>query len=381
MQKKMRLESLLVHAGADIDSATGAITPPIHLSTTFEHQPDGELLKDYIYIRTGNPTQTRLEHALAAIEGGEASLTFASGLAAGAAYLQSFPKGTHVLYHKDIYFGFSTTMESYLPKWGMESTAVDATDPGSVRSAIRENTKVIWVETPTNPLMQVIDIAELAQIAHEADAKLVVDNTFATPVLQRPIELKADVVVHSLTKYLGGHSDVQGGALVFREKDAIQKDTTRIRETLGGVLSPFNAWLILRGIRSLACRMERHCSNALAIARQLEDHPQVERVYYPGLASHPGFHIAKTQMDAFGGMLSLLVVGGFKQAVSVASRVKLFINATSLGGTESLIEHRASVEGPDSKTPQNLLRVSVGLESVDDLIEDLVQALDAWNCG
>lgn len=376
MPKKLKLESILVHAGAETDPTTGAVAPPLHLSTTFEHQPDGELLNDYIYIRNGNPTQTRLEQALAAIEGGSTALAFASGLAAGAVYFQSLAEGSHVLYHKDIYHGFLTTMKDYLHKWGVSASAVDATDPGSVRAGIRPNTAAIWLETPTNPRLQVLDIARLAQISHAADARLVVDNTFATPVLQRPIEKGADVVLHSMTKYLGGHSDIQGGALIFAESGRDAESASRIRTALGAVLSPFNAWLILRGIRSLACRMQRHSANALALARRLEQHPAVERVHYPGLTRHPGFEIARDQMDAFGGMLSFEVAGGYERAVGVASRVALFINATSLGGTESLIEHRASVEGPGSQTPGNLLRVSVGLESADDLIDDLIGALD-----
>lgn len=372
----MKLETILIHAGGERDSATGSVAPPIHLSTTFEHGPEAERLHGYMYIREGNPTQARLEAALAAIEGGEAALVFASGIAAGAAYLQALPAGSHVIFHKDIYYDFRTIAKEFLPRWGCEATIMDMTNLDQVRAAIRPNTRVLWAETPTNPLMQVLDIVALAQIAQQAGAGLIVDGTFATPVLQRPLELGAEVVLHAMTKYLGGHSDVQGGALVFRKRGAAIEAIRHIRHVLGAVLSPFNSWLVLRGLRSLACRMERHSASALAIARQLEQHPGVERVHYPGLPSHPGHDIAKRQMRAFGGMLSFQVRGGREQAIKVVSRVKLFTIATSLGGTESLIEHRASSEGPATTAPENLLRMSVGLEDPDDLIDDLRQALD-----
>jgi len=263
-----------------------------------------------------------------------------------------------------------------MPKWGSAAAILDMTNLAEVRAAIRPNTRLPWAETPTNPLMQILDLAALAQIAHQIDAELIVDGTFATPVLQNPLELGADVVLHSMTKYLGGHSDVQGGALVFRQSDAAVESILHIRKVLGAVLSPFNAWLVLRGLRSLACRMERHSANALQIARFLEQHSRVERVHYPGLPSHSGYEISQRQMRAFGGMLSFQVKGGRQQALHVVSRVKLFTVATSLGDTESLIEHRASSEGPSTTTPENLLRVSVGLEDPEDLINDLSQALE-----
>ncbi|HSS44162.1 MAG TPA: aminotransferase class I/II-fold pyridoxal phosphate-dependent enzyme [Thermoanaerobaculia bacterium] len=371
----MRLETIAVHAGGKPDPATGSISPPIHLSTTFEHGPAGEIPQGYMYIREGNPTQTRLEEALAAVEGGQAALAFSSGLAAGTAYLQAFSAGTHVIFPDDIYYGFRTIAQEFLPRWGMESTALDMSSLDAVRAAIRPATRLIWAETPSNPLMKVVDLAALAKIANGAGARLIVDGTFATPVLQRPLELGADAVLHATTKYLGGHSDVQGGALAVRKRDELFEQVRHTRHILGAVASPFNSWLVLRGLRSLACRVERHCSNALAIARALEKHASVEAVHYPGLTSHGGHEIAKRQMKTFGGMLSFRVKGGRERTVQVASRVKLFTNATSLGGTESLIEHRASSEGPGSTTPQNLLRVSVGLEHADDLIEDLAQAL------
>jgi len=339
----MKLDTILVHAGGEPDPATGAIAPPIHLSTTYEHTPEGEATHGHIYIRETNPTQERLETALSAVEDGETALVFASGMAAVAAYMQTLPSGSHVLRHTDVYTHTRVLGQDFLPKWGCEATHVDMTNLDTVGNAIRPNTKVLWMESPSNPGMDIIDIHAIAKIAHEAGAKLVVDSTFATPVMQRPLQLGADVVMHSMTKYLGGHS--------------------------------FNAWLILRGLRSLACRMERHAANALAVAKALEGHPNIEAVHYPGLPSHPGHEIATRQMDGYGGMLSFRVKGGREEALKAASRVKLFFNATSLGGVESLIEHRQSIEGPTSVTPANLIRVTVGLEAAEDLIEDLVQAL------
>ncbi len=371
----MRFETLTVHAGAAVDPATGAVAPPIHLSTTFEHGPAGERPHGWMYIREGSPTQARLEEALAAIEGGESALVFSSGVAAGAAYLQAFPAGAHVLFHEDIYYAIKTMAREYLPRWGMAASFVDMADLAAVRASLRPDTKLLWTETPSNPLLRVVDLRALAEIARGAGAAFLVDGTFASPALQRPLELGADAVLHSTTKYLGGHSDVHGGALVFRRRDGIAERAEHHRHILGGVASPFSSWLVLRGLRSLACRMERHASNALALAATLERHPGVAAVHYPGLPSHPGHEIARRQMSAFGGMLSVRVRGGRERALAAASRVRLFLNATSLGGTESLLEHRASVEGPGTTTPDDLLRVSVGLEHPDDLIEDFVQAL------
>jgi len=285
------------------------------------------------------------------------------------------PAGSHLVFPDDMYYGFRAIARDFLPRWGMTATELDMADLGAVRAAMRPETKLIWAETPSNPLMKVVDLAALAEIAHAGGARLAVDGTFATPALQRPLELGADAVMHATTKYLGGNSDVQGGALVFREKDDVSERAERIRYILGAVASPFNSWLVLRGLRTLACRMEKHSSNGLAIARALEAHPAVEAVHYPGLESHPGHAIARRQMSGFGGMLSFRVRGGRDAALKTASRVRLFVNATSLGGTESLLEHRASSEGPTSPTPQNLLRVSVGIENPDDLIADLRQAL------
>jgi cystathionine gamma-synthase len=371
---KMRLETIAVRAGAEIDPATGALAPPLHLSTTFEHGPASEALHGFLYVREKNPTQSRLEAALRELEGGTAALVFSSGMAAAAALLQTLTPGSHVIFSDDIYIDVRNLVRDFLPAWRIESTSLDLRDLHSLKGAVRPNTKFIWIETPSNPLMKVLDITAIAQLAHAAGAQLLVDNTFATPILQRPLLLGADVVLHSTTKYCGGHSDVLGGCLVVKSRELFDK-LFHVREILGAVASPFNSWLILRGLRSLPCRMERHSANAAAIAAALSQSPAVEAVLYPGLPSHPGHDIARRQMKNYGGMLSFAVRGARDQALRVASRVRLFVNATSLGGVESLIEHRASSEGKASNAPQNLLRLSVGLEHPDDLIEDLMQAM------
>lgn len=371
---KMRLETIAVHAGAEIDPVTGALVPPLHLSTTFEHGPAAEATHQFLYIREKNPTQSRLEAALRDLEGGTAALVLSSGMAAAAALLQTLAPGSHVVFSDDIYIDVRNLVRDFLPLWHIDSTTADLRDAPSLRNAIRPNTRLVWIETPSNPLMKVLDIAGIAEIAHKAGALLVVDNTFASPILQRPLTLGADVVLHSTTKYCGGHSDVQGGCLVVKDRELLDK-LFHVRDILGAVASPFNSWLILRGLRSLPCRMERHSANAAAVAAALSASPRVEAVYYPGLPSHPGHDVARRQMKHFGGMLSFLVRGGREDALRVASRVKLFVNATSLGGAESLIEHRASSEGKASNAPGNLLRLSIGLEHHDDLIEDLLQAL------
>jgi cystathionine gamma-synthase len=371
----MHFETKAIHAGAGVDEPTGSVAPPIHLSTTFERDPDGTTPRGYSYIREGNPTQTRLEETLAAIDSAEGALAFASGMAAGAALLQSLPPGSHVLLPDDSYYGFVALGRDYFPKWGMSADFVAMEDLDAVRRAIRPATNVIWSESPSNPLLKVVDLAALTEIARGQGALMVVDGTFATPALQRPIELGADVVLHSTTKYLGGHSDVQGGSLSFHRRDALFDAVAHTRHLTGGVASPFNSWLILRGIRTLAVRMRVHCANAMAVARFLESHERVEVVHYPGLPSHPRHEVAARQMSDFGGMLSFRVSGGREEALAVAARTHFFRRATSLGGVESLIEHRASSEGPTSTTPQNLLRVSIGLEHPDDLVEDLRAAL------
>lgn len=372
----LRPETVSVHIGNEPDPATGAVAPPIHLATTFRHGAAGERIAGYEYQRESNPTNDRLREALAALEGGAEAATFASGMAAMATLLECLPNGARVLIPDDCYTGLRMLCAEYLPERGIEAVMVDMSDLDAVRAACTQPTAMVWIETPSNPRMKISDIAELARIGHAAGAVVVADNTFATPLLQRPLALGADVVMHSTTKYFGGHSDVLGGALIFAERGALSAKVAHRLHITGPTLAPFSAWLILRGCRSLGARMAMHCANARAVAAFLAEQPQVERVNYPGLASHPGHAVATRQMRDFGGMLSIEVHGGREAALALASKVRLFTVATSLGGCESLIEHRASVEGPNPRSPQNLLRMSVGLEHVDDLIEDLRQALN-----
>jgi len=371
----MRPETLAVHAGAEPDAATGAVAPPIHLSTTFAHGPAAERIAGYEYQREGNPTQDRLETALAALEGGAAALAFASGMAAMTALLEALPNDSRILIPDDCYIGLRLLAQEFLSRRGIAAVTVDMGDLAAVRAACADGIALIWAETPSNPRLKVADIAALAQIAHAQGALLACDNTFATPVLQQPLVLGADVVMHSTTKYFGGHSDVLGGALVFARCDALHERVAHFRHVTGAIASPFGAWLTLRGCRSLPARMAWHCRNARAVAEFLASHPRVERVNWPGLPAHPQHAVAAKQMSDFGGMLSVEIRGGRDAALAVASKVKLFTNATSLGGCESLLEHRASVEGEHPLSPQNLLRLSVGLEHPDDLVADLAQAL------
>jgi cystathionine gamma-synthase len=370
-----RFETLSVHAGSDVDSATGAVTPPIHLSTTFERAPDTSFPSGFSYTRSGNPTRRSLEICLAALEGGADAAAFSSGQAATFAVFQSLGPGAHVVAPEDAYYGTPDLLLDHFGPWGLESTLVDMTDLDAVRGAMRPNTRLVWIETPSNPRMKVTDIAAVAAIARECGALVACDNTWATPLLQRPFALGADIVMHSTTKYLGGHSDILGGALVTRVADDLWTHVRKVQVAAGGVPSPFECWLVMRGVRSLAWRMRGHSFNALAIARYLSGHPGVELVHYPGLERDPGYAVASRQMAQPGGMLSFLVKGGRDEAVGLTNRLEVFTRATSLGGPESLIEHRASIEGPRTRAPENLLRVSVGLEHHEDLIEDLDQAL------
>ena len=355
----------------------GSIAPPIELSTTFEHGPAGEHLHGFEYIRTNNPNVSDLEARLAAIEGADGAVAFASGMAAGAALLSRLAPGSRVLFHNDLYFDFRRLAESVLPNWGLRCESVDLTDEAARSRAFGNGADLVWFETPSNPSIDVLDIATICREAKAAGAEVLVDGTFATPVVQRPLELGADYVLHSLTKYMGGHSDVQGGAVAYRGSASIADELTEKRRLTGGVLSPFNAWLISRGLQTLYCRMERHCANAQRVAEALVGKGEITRVRYPWLPDHPSYDIARLQMSSGGAMISIEVEGGKEAAIRVASGVKLFVNATSLGGVESLIEHRASVEGPASTTSPGLLRLSIGLENPDDLIEDLRSAVSA----
>jgi len=371
----MRLETIAVHAGAQVDGETGAVTPPIHMSTTFEHPADASQLSGFIYARYANPTQDRLETALAALDGGVRALAFASGMAAASALLQNLPAGSHVLMADDTYFAIRKLALTWFPRWGLHLSLADMTDPDAVRAALRPDTRCLWVETPSNPLIKLTSIAAIAEIARSACATLVVDATFATPFLLQPLSLGADVVLHSTTKYLAGHSDVTGGALIFANEDALCLAVLESRKLLGAIANPFASWLVLRGLRTLAPRIDWHQRNASAVADFLAAQPRVAKVHYPGLSSHPQHALTRTEMRGPGGMLSFEVAGSRADAIDVAAKLRLFVNATSLGGFESLVEHRQSIEGSGSTTPAQLLRLSVGLEHAEDLIADLAQAL------
>ncbi|MCS6828115.1 MAG: PLP-dependent transferase [Caldilinea sp.] len=375
MMAKMHIETLAIHGGHRSDPATGAVVSPLHLSTTFERAADGGYPSGYVYTRTANPNRNELETLLAALEGGAAAAAFASGLAAIHAIFQSLAPGDHVLFPDDAYFGAGRLLREVMAPWGLHYSLVDMADLDAVRAAVRPHTRLIWVETPSNPMLKITDIAAVAEIAHAAGARCAVDNTWPSPVGQQPLALGADLVMHATTKYLGGHSDLLGGAVIAKEVDEFF-ERLRVVQTIGGAApSPFDCWLLLRSIRTLPYRMRGHSANAQRVAEFLAEHPGVAAVHYPGLPTHPGHAIAKRQMKLFGGMLSIQVRGGAAEAMAVAGRVQLFTRATSLGGVESLIEHRASVEGPHTTTPANLLRLSVGLEHPDDLIADLAQAL------
>ena len=373
-------ETLAIHAGQEPDPATGAVVPPIYQVSTYKQDGVGGLRGGYEYSRSGNPTRAALEENLAALEGGRRGLAFASGMAAEDCLLRTLlTPGDHVVIPQDAYGGTFRLFAKVVARWGVEWSVADTSDPAAVRAALRPRTRVVWVETPSNPLLGVTDIAAVADVARTAGARLVVDNTFASPYLQQPLALGADVVVHSTTKYMGGHSDVVGGALVTAD-EALGEELAYHQNAMGAVAGPFDAWLVLRGIKTLAVRMDRHCANAARIAEFLASHPRVTEVRYPGLPSHPGHETAAKQMRAFGGMVSFRVAGGEQAAVEVCNRAELFTLGESLGGVESLIEHpgrmtHASAAGSALEVPADLVRLSVGIESVDDLLADLSAAL------
>ncbi|GEP48157.1 cystathionine gamma-synthase [Microbacterium saccharophilum] len=375
-------ESLVIHAGQEFDPATGAVIPPVHFSTTFAQDGIGGLRGGYEYGRSGNPTRTALQTQLAAIEGGAHGFSFSSGLAAEDVLLRAaLQPGDEVLLGSDVYGGTHRLIARVLGPWGVGLRVVDMSDLDAVRAALEESApKVLWVETPSNPLLRITDIAGLAAIGHEAGALVVVDNTFATPALQQPLALGADVVVHSTTKYLGGHSDVVGGGLVLND-DALAEMIGFLQFAAGAVSGPLDAWLTTRGIKTLAVRMQRHSENAAAVAAFLEGSDRVARVYYPGLASHPGHELAARQMSGFGGIVSVALESG-TAARRFAESTRLFQLAESLGGVESLVNYpdamtHASVRGTEAAVPVEVVRLSVGIESVDDLLADVEQALGA----
>jgi cystathionine gamma-synthase len=373
-------ETLAIHAGQASDPRTGAVVPPIYQVSTFHQDAVGAPREGWEYSRSGNPTRAALEECLAALERGRRGLAFASGLAAEDCVVRTIcSPGDHIVFPNDAYGGTFRLISQVFSRWDVEHTAVALADLDAVRAAIQPNTKLVWCETPSNPLLGIADIGALAGMAHDAGALLVVDNTFASPYLQQPLAHGADVVVHSTTKYLGGHSDVVGGAIVSADAQLGERLAFQ-QNSVGSIAGPFDAWLVLRGAKTLAVRMERHCSNAVRVAAFLEAHPRVATVRYPGLASHPGHAIAARQMRAFGGMISFEIDGGEEAAIDVCNRARLFTLAESLGGVESLIEHpgrmtHVSVAGSALEVPANLVRLSVGIEDVDDLLADLEQAL------
>jgi len=377
--RKFSPRTLAVQAGHFVDPATGAVTPPIHPATTYARDEAYEPKYASTYSRDGNPTYEQVEAVAAALDGGAGALVFASGMAAVTTFFETVPTGAHVAAPRIMYHGAQDWLRRLAETREIGLTLFDAADPAALAQAVRPGeTAVVWIESPVNPTWDVIDVARAADVAHEAGAVLAVDATVATPVHMRPIELGADMVFHSATKYLNGHSDVMAGLLVTREADARWTEIRRLRTLMGGICGPFESWLLLRGMRTLHLRVERASENAMALAEHFRDHPKLDALLYPGLADHPGHETAKRQMTGgFGAMLSILVSGGAEEARRVATGTRLFIPATSLGGVESLIEHRASVEGPMSAVPKNLLRISVGIEAVEDLIADLDQALEA----
>lgn len=371
----MRLETKAIHSGLDVLKESKAIVPPLTSSTIFELDEEGYQSGDLNYTRDQNPNRAQLENLLADLEEGEDCAAFSSGVAATAAVFQALRPGDHVLIPDDVYHGTRKLIKELLEPWGLEADHINMTAPENVAGAIRDNTRLIWVETPSNPMFLISDIEKIANIAKEKDILVCVDNTWPSPVNQLPLTLGADLVVHSTTKYFGGHSDILGGAVIAKSGEGIFGKIREIQKMAGAVPSPRDCWLLCRSIRTLPYRMRGHNDNAGHLARFLQNHPRVEKVFYPGLATHSGHEVAKEQMSGFGGMISFLVKGGREEAIQTVAGSRLIKRATSLGGVESTWEHRRSSEGDDSTTPQNLIRISVGLEHPDDLMEDLERAL------
>ena len=379
-ERQPQWQTIAVRGGRSIDPSTGAVTAPIHLSTTFERDRTGDYPRGYVYGRLDNPNRHALEAYLAQLEGGRGAIAFSSGAAAAMGILQTLRPGDQVLIAQDAYHGNHQILSRIGEPWGLEMVKVDATDMGAIAQAITPKTRLIWVETPSNPRLQITDLAAVAELAKSYAPTQIIqtlcDNTWATPALQHPIALGMDWVLHSTTKYIGGHGDVTGGAVIGAIADDDKFARLReIQQTAGAIPSPFDCWLLSRSLQTLPVRMAAHCDHALQVAQFLAVHPAIARVHYPGLPSHPGHAIAARQMTAFGGMISAEVRGDRAAAMDVVGRCQVFTRATSLGSTESLIEHRASIEGPGTQTPETLLRISVGLEHPDDLMADLDQAL------
>lgn len=372
----MKKETIAVHGSHLKDETAGAIAAPVFLTTTFERALDGTYPKGHMYSRNSNPNRTALEKGLAALEGASRGFAFGSGLAAVNAVFQCLQSGDHILMPEVGYYASYKLAEEILGPWGLEVTQVDMTDLAAVEKAVQKNTKLIWAETPANPMLSITDIKGLSAIAKKHGLKLGVDNTLGTPVLQNPIAQGADIVMHATTKYIGGHSDIMGGAVLLKEDDEWAKRIERVQILMGATPNPLDCYLLARGLKTLPLRMREHSANALELAKRLEKHPKVERVHYPGLESHPQHALAKAQMpQGFSGMIALQVKTGETETREMAGKLQIFQQATSLGGVESLVEHRKSIEGPQSTTPGNLLRFSIGLEHVDDLWADLEQAL------
>jgi cystathionine gamma-synthase len=371
----LKPETVAVHAARTPDPATGAVAPPLHLSTTFERAPDGSYPHGFQYGRSGNPTRDALERAIAALEVAADALCFASGTAASMAAFSLLRPGDHVVVPTECYYGTLRQLRLLVETMGVDVTQADTSDLDALRAACTPTTRMLWIETPSNPRLRIADITGAAEMARARGALLACDSTFATPVLQQPLALGADVVMHSTTKFLAGHSDVTGGALAVREAGDVLDRLREYQHQAGAVPAPFDCWMIRRSIMTLPLRVRAQSATALQVARFLAQHPGVDAVHYPGLESHPGHAVAVRQMAGFGSMLSFEVPGGAPAAMRVAGRVRLFTRATSLGSVESLIEHRASIEGPQTTTPDGLLRLSIGLEHPDDLIADLAQAL------
>ncbi len=374
----MKKETIAVHGSHLKDETAGAIAAPVFLTTTFERALDGTYPKGHMYSRNSNPNRTALEKGLAALEGASRGFAFGSGLAAVNAVFQCLQSGDHILMPEVGYYASYKLAEEILGPWGLEVTQVDMTDLAAVEKAVQKNTKLIWAETPANPMLSITDIKGLSEIAKKHGLKLGVDNTLGTPVLQNPISLGADIVMHATTKYIGGHSDIMGGAVLLKEDDEWAKRIERVQILMGATPNPLDCYLLARGLKTLPLRMREHSANALELAKRLEKHPKVELVHYPGLESHPQHALAKAQMpQGFSGMIALQVKTGETETREMAGKLQIFQQATSLGGVESLVEHRKSIEGPQSTTPGNLLRFSIGLEHVDDLWADLNQALNS----